>query len=85
MNKNEVAELFKYCSPNSILVLSWRNRLIELHCPFAVRVKANIGDLKKGQKKYVEKVKLSSSGVSVFMVKGKAYYYHHFDILLIAV
>lgn len=82
MNKNEIAEIFKYCSPNSLLVVTYYNRLKELFCPFPVLVKQDVGDLKGGKYVKVELVKLSTNGKTVFIIKGKAYYYYHFDIII---
>ncbi|WP_053991927.1 hypothetical protein [Mangrovimonas sp. TPBH4] len=82
MEKNEMAELFKYCSPQSIMIITWYNKLKELYCPFNVQVANDIGDLKKGELVKVEAVKLSSSGITVFIIAKKAYYYYHFRILL---
>lgn len=81
MDRKEVAEIFKYCSPNSLLVVTYYNKLIELFCPIKVKVKADVGDLKKGKYVLVEAVKLSTNGKTVFIIKGKAYYYYHFDII----
>lgn len=85
MNKEEIAEIFKYCSPNSLVVVTYYNKLKELYCPFPVKVKADIGELKRGIIVKVEAVKLSTNGKTVFIVDGKAYYYFHFDILIVSV
>lgn len=82
MDRKELAELFKYCSPNSILIVTYYNKLMELHCPFTVSVLADIGDLKKGNRVKVALVKLSSNGKTVYIINEKAYYYYHFNILL---
>ena len=82
MNKKEIAEIFKYCSPNSLLVVTYYNRLKELFCPFLVKVKLNVGKLKKGEIVKVEAVKLSTNGKTVFIIREKAYYYYHFEILI---
>ncbi|AUS05120.1 MULTISPECIES: hypothetical protein [Pseudotamlana] len=82
MKENYAAGLFKYCSPKSILVLTWYNKLVEIHCPFKVNVKGDIGGLRKGQKVDVSAVKVSSNGRTVFEIAGKPYYYFHFDIIV---
>jgi predicted aconitase len=81
MENEDFAELFKYCSPYSILVVTWYGKLKALNCPFAVKVIENVGLLGIGDYCRVEKVMLSSSGKTVFVIKGKAYHYHYFDIM----
>ena len=82
MNKDGWAELLKYSSPDSIWVITWKNKLFELKCPFTVVVKYDVGDLLCGNKELVEKVKISSSMITVFIIRDKAYYYNHFQILI---
>lgn len=81
MNNEELGELFKYCSPKSILVVTWFGKLIILYCPINVKVSRDIGELSKGSHEKVTEVKLSSTGKTVFVIKNKAYYYHYFEIL----
>jgi len=82
MEQNELIELFKYYTPHSILIITWYCKLKFLYCPFYVRVKKNIGILKKDEIKKVSLVKLSSSGKTIFIIENQAYFYNHFDILL---
>ncbi|MAB47218.1 MAG: hypothetical protein CMC05_01175 [Flavobacteriaceae bacterium] len=81
MNNEDYAELFKYCSPYSILVVTWYGKLKILNCPITVKLKQDIGLFKKGDYKKVSKVLLSSEGKTVFVIDSNAYYYHYFDIL----
>lgn len=82
MDEKELAELFKYCSPKSIMVVTWHgSKLKTLYCPFTVKVKDSVGNLLKGEYAIVSTVKLSSTGKTVFIIDGKAYYYYYFDIL----
>jgi len=81
MENENYAELFKYCSPKSILVVTWYGKLRTLYCPFGVKVLSNVGLLKAGQYVKVEEVKLASNGKTVFIVEGSPYYYYNFDIL----
>lgn len=83
MNNRELVELLKYSSPNSILVVTWRNKLVELYCPFTVYVKQDIGSLIKTQIVNVASVKLATNLKTVFIIEGKAYYFFYFDILVI--
>lgn len=81
MNNKELAELFKYCSPKSILVITWYGKLKTLYCPITVKVVQEVGDFCIGDSAKVEEVKLSSSGKTVFIINNKAYYYYYFEIL----
>ncbi|WP_308991625.1 hypothetical protein QLS71_006305 [Mariniflexile litorale] len=81
MNNEELAELFKYCSPKSILVVTWYGKLKTLYCPIKVKVNQDIGELSKGNYAKITEVKLSNSGKTVFIINKKAYYYYYFEIL----
>ncbi len=82
MNEKQMAELLKYASPYSILVVTYRNKIIELKVPFRVQLKNNVGNLLKGKIEEVELVKLSTNLKTVFIIREEAYYYYHFNILL---
>lgn len=82
MNPKEWAELLRYSSPYSILVVKDKNEIVELRCPFKVEVKNNVGPLPKGSKQTVDMVKLSTKMITVFIIEGNAYYYYHFNILV---
>ena len=77
-----MAELLKYSSPLSILVVNYQNKIMELQCPFRVEVKNDIGILIRGRIEQVELVKISTALKTVFIIKGEAYYYYHFNILI---
>lgn len=81
MKEDEIVDLFKYCSPNSILVVTWYGKLKTLYCPFKVKAEVSIGKLVKGQYATVVWVKLATNGKTVFGIQGEAYQYHYFDIL----
>ncbi len=81
MENDEIAELFRYCSPKSILVVTWYGKLKTLHCPFTVKASIAVGKLKKDQYAKVDWVKLATNGKTVFGIQGEAYQYHYFDIL----
>ena len=85
MNKEHLADLFRYSSPYSILVVTYYNKLIELFCPFPVEVRADIGELKRGETVKVSAVKISTTGKTVFIIEDKAYYYYHFDFIIYSV
>lgn len=82
MNENELAELLKYSSPMELYVVAWNNLLKILFCPFKVQVIHSVGGLRKGSLVWVEEVKVTKELVTVYMIKGKAYHYYHFDIII---
>lgn len=81
MNDKDLVELLKYSSPYSILVVTWENKLLELHCPFKVLIKQDIGQLNVGDKASVTMVKLSTNLITVFVINDMAYFFYYFDIL----
>jgi len=81
MNKDELAELWRYCNSKSIMVVTWYGKLKILHCPITVKVKEKVGNLAIGEYVKVSEVKLSTSGKTVFVINNQAYYYNYFDIL----
>lgn len=82
MTSMDYAELLRYSSPHSILVVSWDNKLIEIYCPFRVHVICDVGELLKGDNASVSLVKLSTNLKTVFVIDDNAYYYFYFDILI---
>ncbi|WP_242157361.1 hypothetical protein [Aestuariivivens sediminis] len=81
MTNEEYAYLFKYCSPNSIMVVTWYGKLKTLYCPLTVIVRKKVGNLAVGDYVKVDEVKLSTTGKTVFIIQNKAYFYYYFDIL----
>jgi hypothetical protein len=82
MNANEYGFLLRYSSSNSILVVTFDDRLIELACPFKVEVIKSINNMMKSQIKEVTQVKLSTNGKIVYIINDEPYYYSLFTILL---
>lgn len=82
MTKKELAELLKYSSPLEIYVITWKNTLIKLYCPFEVMVLQDIGTLKTGQFVFVDEIKVTIELKTVYIINNEAYYYHHFDIIV---
>ena len=82
MDKKALVELLRYSSPYSILVVRWDGRLMEVCCPFQVRVKEDFDVFARGRMHWVSSVLVSTQGTTVFRVLGKSYYYWHFDILI---
>lgn len=82
MTKKQLAELLKYSSPREIYIITWNNLLRRLFCPFEVQVLEDIGTLKAGQIVWVDGIKVTHELKTVYIILGKAYHYHHFDIKL---
>lgn len=81
MSDEELVETLKYSSPKILYIVTWNNLIKKLFCPFQVMVKHQIGDLEKGEKIWVENVKVTVKLKTVYIIKGRAYYYDHFEIL----
>ncbi|SHJ66665.1 hypothetical protein SAMN04488007_1041 [Maribacter aquivivus] len=82
MSGQDLSELLQYSSPEWLYVVTWNNVLKQLIVPFRVAVMSPVGHLTIGQVVYVEEVKITLNLITVFIVEGNAYYYHHFDILI---
>ena len=81
MSDDELADVLKYSSPDTLYIITWNNLLKKLFCPFQVVVKHQIGDLEKGEVVWVSSVKVTVKLKTVYVVRGRAYYYDHFYIL----
>ncbi len=81
MNEKHLAEILKYSSPKTLYIITWNNLLKKLFCPFQVEAKYDIGDLVKGELVFVDAVKVTDKLKTVFIIKGFAYHYYHFEIL----
>ena len=82
MNKKQIAYILKYSHPKQLYVVTYKNILLRLDCPFKVIVKEDIGRLKRNQIVEVVEVKITSDVVTVFIINGSAFFYYHFDILV---
>jgi hypothetical protein len=82
MDKNELAEQLKYSSSDCLLIVTWKNLLKQMFCPFRVLVMTDIGPLKKGQIVWVQQVKVTMELKTVFVIDGGAYFFSYFDILI---
>lgn len=81
MNEKQLAEILRYSSPHELYIVTWNNLLKLLITPFKVFVIDDVGVLKKGQFVLVEEVKITSELVTVYIIKGDAFFYFHFDII----
>ena len=82
MTRKQLAELLRYSSPKELYIVTWNNLLKLLFCPFKVKVLHPVGILKKGQIVSVEAVMVTTELKTVYIIRGTAYYYHYFDIIV---
>ena len=82
MNKEDLAEQLKYSSSEWIYIVTWNNILKQLFTPFKVAVLRPVGQLSKGQVVWVDQVKVTIDLKTVFVIKGSAYHYYYFNILI---
>lgn len=80
MDGNALAFLLKYSSPFSILVVTKDDKLIELYCPFEVKVIRNVKNLMVGEVKTVTQVKLATNNKLVYVINSTPFYYSYFHI-----
>ena len=81
MSNKHLIELLKHCSPHIIYVVNGQNRIIKLHTPFQLKVLQDVGVLRKNQLVSCTELKITKEGRIVFLIDGKNYHTHHFDIL----
>lgn len=81
MTKKQLESLLKYSSPKEIYIITWNSILKLLVCPFEVVVINDVGELYKGEIVMVDEIKITTDIKTVYIIKSKAYYYSHFEIL----
>lgn len=82
MTKKELAEILKYSFSSEILVVTQKNKLHLVRCPFNVITIQPVGTIKEGEILMVNEVKVTRSVVTVYIIDNAAYYYHYFDIII---
>lgn len=82
MNNSLLAYLLKYSNPHSMLVVTSEDNLIEIKCPFKVKVIKVVDDLFENEIKQVTELKVSTNMKLVYIIEEKPFYYYYFDILL---
>ena len=82
MTDENLAEQLKYSSSDWIYIVTCNNVLKQLLTPFKVLVIISVGELNTGEIVWVEQVKVTSKLITVFVINGKAYYYHYFDLIV---
>lgn len=80
MNQKEIAEINKYCTPNSILIVTKNKKLVRLFCPFYVKALQDLCFIKKDEIVKVDKVKITQSLELVYVISGGNYLYKYFII-----
>jgi hypothetical protein len=82
MSKEDIEAINKYCSPDSLLIVTIKGDLTRLFCPFDVIVIDKIDVYVPGQVLKVPQVKMDSNLILVYIIKGKGYNYFNFAILI---
>jgi hypothetical protein len=79
MNKNNIIELSKICSNNSVLVVN-KLGVYRLFCPFKAVCIVGVQSYIVGQEVTVIAVKMSNDYKLVYVIQNKGYYHHYFMI-----
>lgn len=66
----------------SLLVVSQEGTLLRLRVPFRVQLISKVPELELLEYYQVQCVKQDSQEIMVYFIKGNAYYYFNFNILL---
>ena len=82
MKKKDLAKMLEHSNPKEIYIINDKNQVVLIKCPFKVRVLYEVGFFKKNTCAFVDEVKVTIDLVTVYIIKGNAYYYYHFDILI---
>lgn len=81
MHKNDIEELGKICSNQSILVIHNSGIIYRVFCPFKAVCIKSIGIYDIEQEVTVMAVKMSNNYKLVYIIQHKGYYHHHFMII----
>ena len=81
-NKRILQDLNLYCSPNSILVITIKGKLLKLTCPFTVEPRMNLHILKVEEKYQVSAVRLSDDLQMMYLIGKTLYPFQYFRICL---
>ena len=80
MDKNNLKELSKVCSNNSILVIN-NFGIYRVFCPFKAVCIQEVQSYTIGQEITVIAVKMSNDYKLVYIIQNKGYYHHYFMII----
>lgn len=81
MNKNSKKTKDYEFDTQQILIVTYYNKLMILHCPFPLRFKKDVLHYTKGQIVQTDKVSLCKKGTYVFLIDNTWFHYYHFEIL----
>lgn len=79
MDKNNIVELSKICSNNSVLVVN-KLGVYRLFCPFKAICIQEVQSYTIGQQVTVIAVKMSNDYKLVYVIQNKGFYHHYFMI-----
>ena len=80
MDKNNIVELSKICSNNSVLVVN-KLGVYRLFCPFKAVCIQEVQSYPIGQQVTVIAVKMSNDYKLVYVIQNKGFYHHYFMII----
>ena len=80
MDKNNIVELSKICSNNSVLVVN-KLGVYRLFCPFKAVCIQEVQSYTIGQQVTVIAVKMSNDYKLVYVIQNKGFYHHYFMII----
>ena len=80
MDKNNLQEINKVCSDNSLLVVN-QHGIFRLYCPFKAVCIAQISTYAIGQQVVVISVKMDNNSKLVYIIQNKGFYHHYFMIV----
>ncbi len=75
-------ELLGWISSDSLLVIDRSGNLRRIYCPFKVISLVNFPDITRGEKVFVDAVKLTVEIKEVYIIGGTAYHIVYFMITL---
>lgn len=81
MDKNDIIELSKICSNQSILVVHNTSVIYRVFCPFKAICVQAVEMYAIGQEVTVIAVKMSNNYKLVYVIQNKGYYHHYFMII----
>lgn len=79
--KKYIAEIFRYCRTDSILIINSKGHLERLQCPFMVIVIHDVPPLIQGDRKAVNAVKIGPKLIDVYIIEEKTFYHYNFRII----
>jgi len=77
-----LAELLKWVSSDSMLVMGKDGELRRIYCPFKVICLVDFPNIVKGQKVSVEAIKMTIEVKEVYIIRGTPYHIAYFMITM---